>query len=166
MVVKAKNISVPNTNNDHSSKTGNIYAMFFGVWNARWAIVKVGQSVHPAQRAVEHYRNGNQFVQGREPKILMNLTVRKNSQDRLENLNRNNWDRAKGLYRAKGCNDTFFLDTFQETVIKLEDADGTIYKMEIPVMWKEKTDDYEMPPIATFALSLVEEMKISLASKE
>lgn len=166
MSIKPKNIVIPNTNHDHSNKSGNIYAMFFGMWNARWAIVKVGQSVHPAQRAVEHYRGGNRFVQGREPKILMNLTVRKNSQNRLETLNRAKWDRAKGLYRAKGCNDTFFLDTFQETSIHLEDSDGTVYTMEIPISWKEKSDVYEMPPIATFALSVVEEMKICLASKE
>lgn len=102
---------VPNTNNAKKTSKGNIYVMDFGWYDDIHKIMKLGQSVHTSVRAGQHKSKGNQFVRGKEPKIIMNCGVSKYSQDRLEDKNRDLWDKTPGFERCPGCRDTFFVDT-------------------------------------------------------
>lgn len=102
---------VPNTNNAKKNHGGNIYAMNFGHYDENIIILKLGQSIDTAKRASQHKANGNKYIHGREPEILMNCGVSVYSQNRYEDKNRELWDNTPGFERCPGCKDTFFVDT-------------------------------------------------------
>ena len=86
-------------------------ALNFGMYDEIFQIVKLGKSNDINRRNGEHTKNGNKFIKGKTPTILLSIPVSKYNAERYEDKNRELWDSMEGFHRAHHCKDTFLVDT-------------------------------------------------------
>lgn len=97
----------------------NVYVLDFGMYDEVFQIVKLGKSNDLDRRNGEHTKNGNKFIKGKTPTVLLAIPVSKYNAERYEDKNRDIWDGLEGFKRAYHCKDTFLVDTRIVTEVSL-----------------------------------------------
>ena len=88
-----------------------VYALDFGMYDEYFRIVKIGKTKNLDERNKQHTDNGNQFIRGKVPTVLLAVPLSKYNIERYEDKNRDVWDMTDGFFRAYRCKDTYLVDT-------------------------------------------------------
>ena len=93
------------------TKQYGIYVIDYGMYDEFFRLYKLGETGNLKERLKQHEEKGNQFIRGKEGKVVLWRPVSQYNTKRYEDKNRSIWDNLEGFKRCYRCKDTFLVDT-------------------------------------------------------